>query len=85
MNLRNQLSPVLACLVSTLVAAWLLGSLVTYVVDELGPAGQDVLMLTTAPWFGARPLERVRRIEPVNVIGHPEARPEMTAAAKAGS
>jgi len=80
MKTRSALSAVLACLVSTLVAAWLLGSLVNYVVDEMGPGGQDVLMLTHAPWFGANRVD-IRRIEPVTVIGHREPGPAVTAEA----
>jgi hypothetical protein len=80
MKMRSALSAVLACLVSTLVAAWLLGSLVNFVVDEMGPASQD-LWLVNAPWFGAKQLE-VRRMNPITVIGHCDAGAALTAQAQ---
>jgi hypothetical protein len=81
MKMRSAMSAVLACLVSSLVAAWLLGSLVNYVFDEMGPAGQDVLMLVNAPWFGAKRAE-IRRMDPITVIGHRDSQPDVTATAR---
>jgi len=81
MKARNAFPAVLACLASTLVAAWLLGSLVNYVVDEMGPGVQDVLMLVNTPWFGARHVD-VRSMEPITVIGHRDTEPAVTAQAQ---
>ena len=81
MKMRSALSAVLACLVSTLVAAWLLGSLVNYVFEEMGPGAQDVLMLANAPWFGARRAE-VRRMDPITVVGHRASASALTAEAR---
>ena len=80
MKMRSALSAVLACLVSTLVAAWLLGGLVNFVVDEMGPASQDLLLVNT-PWFGAKQLE-VRRMAPITVIGYRDAGEAVTAQAQ---
>ena len=67
MKTRGALSAVLACLVSTIVAAWLLGSFVSYAVDEMGPAGREALTLSNAPWFGAAQRLEIRHIEPITV------------------
>jgi len=82
MKTRGALSAVLACVVSTIVAAWLLGSFVNYVVDEMGPAGRDALMLTNAPWFGSVKRVDIRRMEPITVVGHRDAHPALTAQAR---
>jgi hypothetical protein len=70
MKLSNALSAVLACAVSTLVAVWLVCSTIDCAFEALGPANQDVLMIASMPWLGAKPVQRVRRLEPVTVVGH---------------
>jgi hypothetical protein len=80
MKTRGALSAVLACLVSTIVAAWLLGSFVNYVVDEMGPAGREALMLSHAPWFSAAQRMEIRRIEPITIVGHRDVEPSLTTA-----
>ena len=51
MKMRSTLVALLACLVSTFLAAWLLGGLVSFVVDEMDPDARDILILANAPWF----------------------------------
>ncbi len=83
MNLRRALPELLACLISTLVTAWLLGALVAYVVDEMGPEQKDVLAQLNAPWLGGseKATPEIRQIEPITVVGRREPEPIVTAGA----
>jgi hypothetical protein len=75
MSIRNALSAVLACVVSTLVAAWLVGGFMTYAYDKLAPAGQDSLSVASDAWAASSPVEIVRRVQSITVVGHRNLEP----------
>jgi hypothetical protein len=81
MKMRNPLPRLLACLVSTLVAAWLLGGLSSTSSSTRWVRPARDLLLVNTPWFGAKQLE-VRRMNPITVIGHRDDGAAVTAQAQ---
>jgi hypothetical protein len=78
MKIQTALPAVLACLMSTLVATWLVGTLVKVAVDEMDPDSQEILASANAPWFRAGCPE-IRRLDSITVVGHREREPATSA------
>jgi hypothetical protein len=80
MKIASALFAILGFAVPTIVTVWLLGSLVTWVAEEAGAAGQQVLVQLSTPWLGAKPHTEIRRLETVSVAVPRADSPTLTAA-----